>query len=203
LNGPGGADQVVNGAEFEKMGCPVITDCLQGRLTGVVFKNGVPYSTRSLSRAMEIIVDGMTVDADFLSNLIANQIESIEVLRSAGYTSIYGGRGNGGVLVITTKRGGADNNVQRYAPGVITYSPKGFHKIREFYSPQYDNPKTNPQVPDLRSTIFWKPNVATGKEGKTSFEFFNADTKGTYRVVVEGIDEDGNIGRQVYRYKVE
>jgi hypothetical protein len=203
LNGPGGADQVVNGAEFEKMGCPVITDCLQGRLTGVVFKNGVPYSTRSLSRAMEIIVDGMTVDADFLSNLIANQIESIEVLRSAGYTSIYGGRGNGGVLVITTRKGGADNNVQRYAPGVITYSPKGFHKIREFYSPQYDNPKTNPQVPDLRSTIFWKPNVATGKEGKTSFEFFNADSKGTYRVVVEGIDEDGNIGRQVYHYKVE
>ena len=203
LNGAGNADQVIGSAEFEKIACPVITDCLQGRLTGVVFKNGIPYSTRSLNRAMEIVIDGIPVDADFLSSLVASEIESVEVLRSIGYTSIYGGRGGGGVLVITTRRGGPDNNIQRYAPGVITYSPKGFHKIREFYAPQYDNPKTNPQVPDLRSTVFWKPNLATGKDGKTSFEFFNTDTKGTYRVVVEGIDEDGNIGRKVYHYKVE
>lgn len=33
--------------------------------------------------------------------------------------------------------------------------------------------------------------------------FFNAGSKGTYRVVIEGIDGDGNLGRQVYRYKVE
>jgi hypothetical protein len=43
----------------------------------------------------------------------------------------------------------------------------------------------------------------THNEGKASFGFFNADGKGTYRVVVEGIDSDGNLGRQVYRYKVE
>jgi hypothetical protein len=203
LNGPGNADQIIGSADFEKWACPVLTDCLQGRLTGVIFRNGTPYSTRSLNRAMEIIVDGIPVDADFLNDLVASQIESVEVLRSIGYTSIYGGRGGGGVLIITTRKGGPDNNIQRYAPGVITYSPKGFHKTREFYAPQYDNPKTNTQVPDLRSTVFWKPNIVTGKDGKTSFEFFNADTRGTYRVVVEGIDEDGNIGRQVYHYKVE
>jgi uncharacterized protein YfaS (alpha-2-macroglobulin family) len=56
---------------------------------------------------------------------------------------------------------------------------------------------------DLRSTIYWNPNIITGEDGKASFEYFNADGKGTYRVVVERIDADGNLGRQVFRYKVE
>jgi len=34
-------------------------------------------------------------------------------------------------------------------------------------------------------------------------EFYNADGQGSYRIVIEGMDEKGNIGRQVYRYKVE
>ena len=54
-----------------------------------------------------------------------------------------------------------------------------------------------------RGTIYWNPNVVTDASGKATFEYFNADTRGTYRVVVEGIDIDGNLGRQVYHYKVE
>ncbi|MEO6977603.1 MAG: hypothetical protein ABI113_04460, partial [Mucilaginibacter sp.] len=61
----------------------------------------------------------------------------------------------------------------------------------------------NQKMADLRSTIYWNPTVVTGPDGKASFEFFNADGKGTYRVVVEGIDAEGNLGRQVYRYKVD
>jgi hypothetical protein len=86
---------------------------------------------------------------------------------------------------------------------VITYNPKGYYKVRVFYSPQYDDPKTNTQIPDLRSTIYWKPNIITTRDGKASFEYFNADSKGAYRVVIEGIDSEGNLGRQVFHYKVE
>ena len=55
----------------------------------------------------------------------------------------------------------------------------------------------------MRSTISWNPNIITDKDGKASFEYFNNDTKGTYRVVIEGIDDDGNLGRQVYKYEVK
>jgi hypothetical protein len=202
LNGPGNADQVLAGADIP-VGCAQIADCLQGRLFGVMFRNGIPYLTRSLHIPMTIFVDGIAADTDMLSTLNANDIASIEVLRNIQYTSIYGGRGGGGVLIITTKRGGPDYSVTRYAPGIITYNPKGYYKARVFYSPQYDNPKTNTQIPDLRSTVYWKPNIVTNKDGKTSFEYFNADTRGTYRVTIEGIDSEGNLGRQVYRYKVE
>ena len=57
--------------------------------------------------------------------------------------------------------------------------------------------------PDLRSTIYWQPELITDKDGNASFEYYNADRTGNYRVVIEGIDNKGNIGRQIYRYKVE
>jgi hypothetical protein len=205
LNGPGNANQIIKGDEIAKMGCPDISFCLQGRILGVIFKNGVAYSTRSPNTPMQIIVDGAYVSDDFLSSLNAYDIGSIEVLRSIEYTGIYGSRGGGGVLVINTKRGNeySDDSYQRYTPGLIRYSPKGFHKVRAFYSPQYDDPKTNAALADLRSTIYWTPNVVTDKDGKAEIQFFNAGSKGTYRIVIEGIDSDGHIGRHVYRYKVE
>jgi uncharacterized protein YfaS (alpha-2-macroglobulin family) len=58
-------------------------------------------------------------------------------------------------------------------------------------------------APDRRATIFWTPGLATDKDGNASFEFYNSDDKGSYRVIIEGIDANGNPGRAIYRYKVE
>ncbi len=203
LNGSGNADQIVNGDIFRQLGCVTIDQCLQGRLLGVIFRGGIPYSTRSFNQPMQIILDGVYVESDYLRNIPPTDVATIEVLRSGGYTSIYGGRGGGGVLVITTRRGGEDYAFQQYTPGIVTYSPRGYSRSKEFYAPKYDDPKTNKEVADLRTTIYWNPNLITGKDGKASFSFFNADSKGTYRVVIEGINDAGNLGRQVYRYKVE
>lgn len=205
LNGAGNADQVLTGEIFDQMGCATIDQCLQGRLVGVVFQNGVPYSTRSMNTPMQLIVDGIYMESEFLSTLVPNNIASIEVLRTIGNTAIYGSRGGGGVLIITTKRGGEYNYnaSQIYSPGIITYTPKGFYSARQFYAPKYDDPKTNTAIADLRTTIHWVPNIVTDKEGNASFEYFNAGSKGTYRIVVEGINDDGYIGRKVYKYEVK
>jgi hypothetical protein len=88
------------------------------------------------------------------------------------------------------------------ATGVLPIKVQGYYKAREFYSPKYDS-NINYTHPDLRSTIYWKPELVTDQEGHASFDFYNADGTGTYRVVIEGIDEKGNIGRQVCRYRVE
>ncbi len=202
LNGAGNADQIIK-ADQLLQGCVTLDQCLQGRLLGVIFRGGIPYSTRSFNQPMQIIVDGIYMESDYLSVIQPTDVESIEVLRSGGYTAIYGGRGGGGVLVITTKRGGPDYSFQRYAPGIVTYNPKGLSRSKEFYAPKYDDPKTNKAVADLRTTIYWNPNLITDAAGKASFSFFNADSKGTYRVVIEGIDSDGNLGHQVYHYQVE
>lgn len=204
LNGPGNADQIIQAKDLRDMNCVNISDCLQGRLLGVVFRNGVPYSTRDF-RPMQLIVDGVYVEAHFLDNLNSNDIQAIEVLRTIGLTAVYGGRGGSGVLLVTTKRGGEDDDYPEpiYGRGITTYYPKGYYKARVFYSPQYDRPKINKQLADLRTTIYWNPDLLTGKDGKTSFTYFNAGSRGTYRVVIEGISNDGHIGRQVYHYQVQ
>ena len=204
LNGAGNADQVIQGKELSGLGCIRIEDCLAGRLVGVIFRNGVPYSTRDLLRPMQVIVDGVYTDPGYINSLNYFDIQSIEVLRSGEYTSIYGGQGGSGLFLVTTRRGSeSDYPEPMYGRGITTFYPKGYYKARAFYSPQYDNPKINKKLADLRTTIFWQPNLITGKDGKTSFEYFNAGSQGNYRVVVEGIDNQGNIGRQVYRYKVQ
>ena len=203
LNGPGNADQVLTYKDIENMGNQQLSNILQGRLVGVIFRGGVPYSTRGGTRPMQLVIDGVYLEPDQLDNIVASDVASIEVLRSIGNTAIYGFRGGNGLIVITTKRGDEGSVYNRYAPGVVTYSPKGYYKAREFYSPQYDDPKTNTQMQDLRSTIYWRPSIITDKEGNATLSFFNADGKGTYRVVIEGIDADGSLGRQVYKYKVE
>lgn len=62
--------------------------------------DGVPISTGSFS---QIGFGGQTTDA--LSDLNTNDIESIEVLKDAAATAIYGSRASNGVVLITTKRG--------------------------------------------------------------------------------------------------
>lgn len=205
LNGPGNADQVLLARDLRNFACYNLSDCLQGRLLGVIFRNGIPYSTRGV-RPMQVIVDGVYVGGDFLNSVNYNDVAAIEVLRNASTIGIYGGRAAGGVLLITTKRG--DDNDNAYdgptsGRGIKPYYPKGYYKARTFYSPRYDDPKTNKILADLRSTIYWNPAVTTGSDGKTSFEYFNAGSKGTYRMIVEGLDADGNLARLVYRYKVE
>jgi len=198
----GAADQVIMG---DKLGsCIDLSDCLQGRAIFIHFDSqGRPSSRNGL---MSVIIDGNIFDGSHLNDVNVNDVYSIEVLSSINAMSIYGSSiQKGGALVITMKHGGGQNYLTSENPaGLITYLFKGYYAARTFYSPKYDKPNTgNYQTSDLRTTIYWNPNIITDKDGRASFEYYNADTKGTYRVVIEGIDDNGNIGRQIYRYKVE
>lgn len=199
LNGPGNADQVLT-AEDLTMGCSSLAICLQGRLVGVMFRNGIPYSTRSFDQPMQIVMDGMFMEGDALAMINPFDVETIEVLRGIGNTAIYGSRGSGGVIIITTKRGdGGGYNRDLYTPGIVTHSPQGYYEVREFYVPDYSAPLDSlANMRDLRTTIHWSPNVITDESGQTSFEFYTADNPGTYRIVVEGLDLKGRPGRKVH-----
>jgi hypothetical protein len=106
----------------------------------------------------------------------------------------------GGYLNILTKPTALRK--RHYNPNITNISPKGYNSVRQFYSPRYDRPN-DATKPDLRTTIYWNPYVNTDANGKATLDFFNADGPGTYRVVVEGINAEGELGRQVYHYKVE
>ena len=156
---------------------------------------------------MLVVVDGVeeqnaqgfTFD---INTIPVSTVETIEVLSSAN-ASIYGMNSAGGALIITTKQASGLGAKDITAIGVLPISPIGFYKAREFYSREYDNPGRQNKQPDLRSTIYWKPELKTDANGDANFEFYNADGAGTYKITIEGMDKDGNIGSQVFHYRVE
>ncbi|BAU55194.1 carboxypeptidase-like regulatory domain-containing protein [Mucilaginibacter gotjawali] len=190
LNGPGNADKVIMGDDL--MDFPYLSQSLVGQYNGI--------------GEMALIVDGNIVPAMNIDDLNPKNIYSIEVLASRHLKGIYGDGyiNKHGALVITTRKGGDKSYLKMPpAPGTLRYIYNGFYKAHEFYSPKYDSPQSKALATDLRGTIFWSPNIITGNDGKTTLNYYNGGTKGTYRVVIEGINDDGNLGRLVYRYKVE
>lgn len=135
LNGPGNADFLITSEQLQT--CATIMQCLEGRVVGLTFANGIPSLMRNGSRPMKIILDYFTVSPDALMQITPAEIQTIEVLKEIGKTAIYGqGASLSGVLIITTKRADDDNFVARNS-GIRTISPKGYHISKEFYSPNY------------------------------------------------------------------
>ncbi|MEO8794403.1 MAG: TonB-dependent receptor plug domain-containing protein [Daejeonella sp.] len=206
LNGPGNADYVITAKDLQYTNN--LIQYIQGRVAGLIIRNGILYSLRSMSssfsgpRPVQIVMDGMFVEPQFIYSVNPRDVETIEILKSGSNTAIYGLNGIGGVLIITTKKGQQNLSYRSYSPGIISYNPQGLYKAKEFYSPNYDDPAINAKIADLRTTIFWEPFVTTDKTGNATATYFNADLPANYRVIIEGVSPNGELGRAVYRYQV-
>lgn len=200
LNGPGNADQVITWEELEN--CPTLEMCLNGRLMGVMFRNGIPYTTRG-GGEMQVVLDGMFVEGDMLNAIHPMDIASVEVLRNVNYTSIYGMHGGNGLIIITTKIG-TERRANNFRPkGLLVIEPKGISEARQFYKPIYDAAQDSGFTNDLRTTIHWEPYIASDSEGKCTFDFYTSDEPGAYRITIEGIDVNGRLGRKIITFEVK
>jgi hypothetical protein len=201
----GHADQVMHADEIEQVGGKLSTS-LNGRLRGVNFIGGIPVLRANIGynvHPMLLVLDGIEIKMgqNFnIDDLPSSSVATIEVLMYAS-ESIYGVDGANGVLVVTTKNGSEARDIA--SVGVLPITPYGFYKARTFYSPKYDYTEEQKTEPELRSTIYWNPEIKTDLDGHAILNYYNADSRGTYKVIVEGIDQSGNIGRMVYRYQVE
>ena len=111
-----GAVSAINGEGLLKAPVANVANALQGNLPGVsaVQASGMPGADEPVIRIRGIgslnsaeplvLVDG--VERSF-SQLDANEIESISVLKDASATAVFGVRGANGVILVTTKRGTA------------------------------------------------------------------------------------------------
>lgn len=118
---------------------PSVDAALQGRVAGmdVMSTTGEPGSTtsirvrgtRSISASNEplIVVDGVMDAVNDMNDINPADIEDITILKDASSTAIYGSRGANGVILITTKSGGATGgkkvNVNFKATGGFSQLP--------------------------------------------------------------------------------
>ncbi|MFA5819195.1 MAG: TonB-dependent receptor [Bacteroidales bacterium] len=103
-----------------------VAQAIGGKIAGVkvIEANGAPggnpfirvRGTNSISsnNAPLFVVDGIVGVANALTILNPNEIQSIDVLKDASATAIYGARGANGVIIITTKRGFAGKTTVEY-----------------------------------------------------------------------------------------
>ncbi|MFM8710498.1 MAG: TonB-dependent receptor plug domain-containing protein, partial [Sphingomonadales bacterium] len=110
-----GAISTVKGADIDKLRPVRTEEALQGRASGVnVIQGGSPGSKPTvLIRGIPsysgtdpiVIIDGVPQTLTDLNAINASEIESINVLKDAATTAIYGVKGGNGVIVVTTRSG--------------------------------------------------------------------------------------------------
>lgn len=111
-----GATASVSGAEIVKIPVTSAAQAITGKIAGVnvVTQSGAPGAPINITvrggtsitqgNSPLYIVDGFQMD-DALRNIDANDIETIDVMKDASATAIYGARGSNGVILITTRSG--------------------------------------------------------------------------------------------------
>lgn len=132
----------VKAEELEKVTISSVQQALQGRAAGVQVSQGSSMPGGGISIRIRgsnsinsnneplYVVDGFpmmsnssaipsgsrsnTVSENPLAILNPNDIESVEILKDASATAIYGSRGANGVILITTKRGQAGQSVVQF-----------------------------------------------------------------------------------------
>ena len=120
-----------------------------------------------------------------------SDVEKIEVLKSPQNLAVFGVKGANGVIAIYTRRG-EPNAGNQMSKNIIENKVIGYAKYRQFYSPNYTPENVNENQHDLKTLLYWNPEVKTEK-GTAALHFFSSDQPGKYKVIVEGIANDGKI----------
>ena len=84
------------------------------------------------------------------------------------------------------------------------YPSGGYQEPVAFYSPKYDKGnKDNALIPDFRSTLYWNPSLQTDSSGECDFLFYSADKATTYKVVIEGLTEEGEMVYETREFEIK
>lgn len=123
----------INAARIAQTPTNSINQALQGKLAGAyVVSNSQPGSDASIrirgNNSIQFgtnpifVVDGVIIDGGF-NTLNPDDIASIDVLKDAASTAIYGSRGANGVVLVTTKKG-------KSGAGKVSYN--GWFGVQQF-----------------------------------------------------------------------
>ena len=185
-----------------------VPELMRGRIPGVeVISNnggyainirGGQFSVRGISKDSTyggaqpplILIDGNPVSFDDLVNMPISIIDRIDVLKSVSSTVIFGTQGFNGVINIITKAGGVP---AVYKP--VKYSAKlkisGYNDSRIFYSPQHLPDSDSDLKPDLRSTLYWNPDINIESNKEEILKYYNGDNSSLIKIIAEGITTSG------------
>jgi alpha-2-macroglobulin-like protein len=195
-----------------------IENLLNGRVAGIqIMPSASPGGSahvqirgmNTLSNSAEPlwVIDGVSISASVNSNfsigsqLSAENIHSIHVVKSPEATTLFGSAAANGAIVIETKTKPSyfdfRHVMRKPKYSALTIQPRIFSKTREFYS---EPSKKKDTRTDENTTVFWKHTIVTNDKGEAKIEFYNNDKISTFRITAEGINGKGLLGRAEATY---
>jgi hypothetical protein len=165
-----------------------ILQWLQGRVAGlsIQLENGnyVPYIRGSQAT---LYLDEMPADPNLISSVNVSDIAMIKIIK--GPFSIMS-RGGGGIIAIYTARGNIRPALRE--PSLPGNKIKGYDVMKNFFTPYYDIKSVPQPDSDTRDVLLWQTILAPTVEiDKTRAAFFNNDNAGRYKIIIQGIKENG------------
>ena len=179
------------------------TSALQGRVAGVNVNKvnsrpGSDYTidirgVHSISFSSEplIVIDG--VMGGKLNTLNPSDIETMDVLKDASATAIYGSRGANGVVIITTKKGTQGKTKVTYDGYVGLKMPTNLPDLMtgpEFYRAYNDVVKAENPIAQLIWTTNEAANAAAGKSVNWVDEVTDPSTLTSHVIAISGGNEN-------------
>ena len=105
--------QKVTSETLQKVAGVDVSTSLTGKVAGLLVKNSTDFAAApTLAIRGEnplIVIDGVPYANMTMRDIVADDIESVSVLKGATASALYGNRGASGAVMITTKSG-AENN---------------------------------------------------------------------------------------------
>jgi hypothetical protein len=190
------ADNIISEDRLKEMeGTSLLTMLLT--LPGVM-PSGNSVSIRGQGTPL-FLLDGFDVSFEDLTYLNTSDIAEIALIKGSG-TTFLGPRAINGAISVTIKRG----RIAQKPPliSMKNIMPLGYQEPKEFYVPKYEVDSIMKSThSDLRTTIYWNPNIETDSAGNFNLSFYSADKANNYLLTIEGISKEGEICRFTHLIK--
>ncbi len=207
-----GAVGIVNTENMKKLLTPNLADALQGQAAGVtVTTSGAPGSTPDIrirgigSFSNKItplyVVDGMILEGP-QREFNVNDVESMQILKDAAATALYGSRGANGIIIITTKKGkvgpnkidfSANYGVQQIANRIEMMNSLEFLKLNRLAYQNADKewPGEPAQGQVLTNTDWQDEFMKTGFTQDYNLSLSGGSKNGNYMLSFNYFTQDG------------
>jgi hypothetical protein len=123
-----------------------------------------------------------------ISTIPLNWIDRVDVIMSEK-AAAFGVRGANGVISVITKK--AEDITYKPVSYSVNTEISGYDVPRIFYSPKHWSRLQTDYRPDLRSTLYWFPDIKVIANNDYVLKYYNADISATYQINVEGITSRG------------
>jgi hypothetical protein len=144
-------------------------------------------------------VSDRTTNIDFYLNEIKVSKDMIEYINPEDFVLVKVWKGTSG-STIGSDRGAivlyTDKTKSRSSwlnKGFDVFKKEGYSVSREFYSLDYSIISPQSAFLDFRPTLYWNPNLKPDKTGNAVIKFYNDDAAKKFKLVIQGIDEEGKI----------